>query len=95
MKAWMKFLVLAVVLLVVSWIGLGVLFPSLVVMKITFWSVTAGIIAACLGGAALICALCILYELGKMWYQGSPLNTSWAADLFHRFKTWLGRDGLK
>ncbi len=95
MKAWMKFFALAVILLVVAFVGFSYGLGWVKPLGVTPIGFICYVVIALISVASTLFGLCILYELGKMWYQGSPLSTSWAADLFHRFKTWLGRDGLK
>lgn len=94
MKAWMKFLSMAVILLTVAFVGLTYGLAWTKPLGVTPLGFICYLVIALASVAATLFGLCILYELGKMWYQGSPLNTSWAADAYRRFKLWLGKDGL-
>lgn len=94
MKSWMKFFVLAVILLAIAFAGFAYGLALVMPLGATPLGFTCYLVIALTSVTATMFGLCILYELGKMWYQGSPLNTSWAADSFRKFKTWLGKDGL-
>lgn len=95
MKSWMKFFAMAVVLLAVAFVGFAFGLKWTSPLGATPLGFICYLVIALVSVAATLFGLCILYELGRMWYQGSSLNTSWAADAYRRFKTWLGRDGLK
>lgn len=95
MKAWSKYALLAVVLLALSgsWFVWGVSVKEAVAMGL--WGFAVYIFMTCVAAVSALFGACILYELSEIWYQQISNGSSWVYDAYNKFKSWLGRDGIK
>lgn len=93
-KAWMKYLVLAVVSGTISFCGLVYGFPM--TREFVYTSSKIGFIALivviCIPAGML--SVCILFELGVAWYKERKVLKPEGPSVLEKIKTWFGKDGL-
>lgn len=94
MKAWMKFFLVAVVLLAIggAWFSYGIDLQRSVEMGV--FGFVIWMVMTLVSVASILFGLCILYELSEQWYQRNSGGSSWVFDVYLKFKKWLGKDGL-